>query len=76
MQGLIALSRKHKPDDINKACDAADRKGGYYLNSIKEELGSTETQPELSFLETHDVIRDLTDYNQYILPLTTKQKRK
>jgi hypothetical protein len=68
VQGLLSLAKKHSARELEKACEIAHSYASYRLRTIRTLLkrsGDSQPQQE-SFLETHPLIRDLTDYAQVV----------
>ncbi len=67
LQGLLALSRKYRCDQIEQACDIAWRHGDYHLRTIRkliERDGAVQTL--MPFLTDHELIRPLSDYDRFV----------
>jgi transposase len=63
LQGLLALTKKHKSQALETACQSALSHGCYRLRTIRELLKRQgETQQEMPFLDKHPIIRPLDDY--------------
>jgi transposase len=63
LQGLLALSRKHSSETLEKACEIALSHGCYRLRTIRQLLQrQTAKQEPLPFLDEHPLIRPLDDY--------------
>ena len=67
LQGLLALSNKHRCDQIEQACEIAWRHGDYRLRTIRKliERGGA-VQELMPFLEDHELIRPLADYDRFV----------
>jgi transposase len=67
IQGLLALSGKYETAAIEVACDQAWRSRAFRYRTVKGllERNST-TQQTLGFLETHPVIRPITEYAEFL----------
>lgn len=63
LQGLLALSKKHSSQILEKACEIALSHGCFRLRTIRQLLQreSAKQQP-LAFLDEHPLIRPLDDY--------------
>jgi transposase len=63
LQGLLALSKKHNSETLEKACETALSYGCFHLKAIRRlvECQADKQQP-LPFLNEHPIIRPLDDY--------------
>lgn len=67
LQGLMALTRKHRSELIEGACDTAHANQCYRLQSLRRLLGRAEAkQGSFEFLEDHRLIRNLAVYGEEI----------
>jgi hypothetical protein len=67
MQGLLSLSRKHPSDQLEKACGTAHSYGEYRLASIRKLIAHHAPEQEaFEFLDDHPIIRNLSDYGDYV----------
>ena len=63
LQGLLALSKKHSSDTLEKACETALSYGCFHLKAIRHLLDQQAAKQEpLPFLDEHPIIRPLDDY--------------
>jgi transposase len=63
LQGLLALTKKHSSDALEKACEIALAHGCWQLQTIRRLVGRTaDKQEPLPFLDEHPLIRPLDDY--------------
>ena len=63
LQGLLALTKKHSCETLEKACEIALSRGCYRLRTIRQLVGRKASKQEpLPFLEEHPIIRPLEDY--------------
>ena len=63
LQGLLALTKKHSSDALEKACEIALAHGCWQLQTIRRLVGRTaDKQEPLPFLDEHPLIRPLEDY--------------
>ncbi len=63
LQGLLALTKKHSSQSLEKACEIALSHSCWRLRSIRQLLSRhTARQEPLPFLEEHPIIRPLEDY--------------
>src|SRR5690606_24316889 len=69
LQGLLSLTRKHRSESLEKACETALSYGAYRLRTLRQllkreaEQGSQQT---FAFLDEHPIIRPLDDYAQVV----------
>jgi transposase len=68
LMGLVQLLDKHSPRAINAACARACACELWRLRDVRTLLTSTQTpvQPQLPFNDAHPVLRDLTEYADFI----------
>ena len=67
LQGLLALSRKHRIDQIEQACDVALRHGEFRLRSIRRLIDrQVPVQQLMPFLDEHELIRPLSYYDAFV----------
>ncbi len=67
LQGLLNLAHRHPSDAIEQACDVALTYGAYRLRTIRAVIErQAPRQEQLPFLEEHPLIRDLSDYGQFV----------
>ncbi len=69
LMGLSSLTRKHDPGEIEKACALAVSYGTYRLRDVRRLLCNPTPQETFAFLESHPLIRDLTEYGDYLRSL-------
>lgn len=63
LQGLLSLTKKHRGETLEKACEIALSHGCCRLRSIRQLLKrQTDRQETLEFLSEHPLIRPLDDY--------------
>jgi hypothetical protein len=63
LQGLLALTKKHTSQTLEKACETALSHGCYRLRTIRRLVQREAAQQEpLPFLDEHPLIRPLDDY--------------
>jgi transposase len=63
LHGLLALTKKHSSDALEKACEIALAHGCWQLQTIRRLVGRTaDKQEPLPFLDEHPLIRPLDDY--------------
>jgi transposase len=67
LQGLLNLARKHSATDLERVCDIALSYGALGLRTLRVLLQrSAAKQLTLPFLDNHPLIRDLSDYSQFV----------
>lgn len=67
LQGLLALTKKHTSQTLEKACETALSHGCFRLRTIRQLLQrQTAQQESLPFLDEHPLIRPLDDYAQIV----------
>lgn len=67
LQGLLALSNKHRYDQIEQACDIAWRHGDFQLRTLRKLIKRKEAVQQLMpFLDDHELIRPLADYDHFV----------
>ncbi len=67
LQGLLNLAHRHPCAAIEHACDIALSHGAYRLRTLRaliEQQGPR--QEQLPFVQEHPLIRDLSDYGQFV----------
>ena len=63
LQGVISLSRNHRSEELEKACEKALLHGVFHLRTIRQLIGrQSPQQTTFSFLEEHPIIRPMSDY--------------
>jgi transposase len=67
LQGLLALSGKHRCDALEKACAIALSYGSYHLKTLRTLLErEAPRQQSFAFLEEHPIIRNLAEYTRIV----------
>ena len=68
LQGVIALSRKHSGDSIERACDIAWRSGALNCRIIRTLVGRDDAmaQTTMEFMEEAPIIRPIGDYAKFV----------
>jgi transposase len=75
LQGLLSLAKKHSAADLEKACAIAHSYASHRLRTIRALLQrQAPKQESLPFLETHPLIRDLTDYARIVHDAVQKER--
>lgn len=63
LQGLLAQSRKHPSEVLEKACEIALSHGCFQLRTVRRLLArEADKQQPLPFLDEHPIIRPMDDY--------------
>jgi transposase len=74
LQGLLSLAKKHSAVDLEQACEIAHSYASYRLRTIRTLLKQQAPKQEsLPFLETHPLIRDLSDYARVVHDAVQKE---
>ncbi len=76
LMGLLSLTKKHRRDQIEPACQIAQGHGAYHLRSLRqliEHRNPAPVQQNFEFIEQHPIIRDLSDYGQFVREAITQQ---
>jgi len=69
--GLLALSRKYSHKKIDNACHKALNHGAWRLATIRKILEQDiPDQQMMSFIEEHPIIRDMSDYQEFVTSTT------
>lgn len=67
LQGLLDLSRKHKSESLEQACQTAHSYGEYRLATIRKLIKYAGPQQEqFEFLDDHPIIRNLSNYGDMV----------
>jgi len=67
LQGLLALTRTYRTDQIEQACEIAWRHGDFQLRTLRRLIQRRGSVQELMpFLEDHELIRPLADYDTFV----------
>lgn len=64
--GLIALTRKHHSDQIEKVCELALTHGAFRLRTLRTLIKHHAKQEQLDFIEEHPLIRNLSEYARLV----------
>jgi transposase len=75
LQGLLALTKKHPPETLEKACETALSHGAFRLKTLRTLLARQGDQPQapLPFLDEHPIIRPLDDYAAVVAQALQRQ---
>lgn len=73
--GLLALTKKHSCEELERACETALSHGCWHLKTVRNLLGrgGGTKQPSLPFLEEHPIIRPLEDYGNIVARALRRQ---
>jgi hypothetical protein len=67
LQGLLNLAHRHPCTAIERACDIALSHSVYRLRTVRALIDRDASRQEpLPFLEQHEFIRPLSDYDQFV----------
>jgi hypothetical protein len=65
--GLLSLTRRYRPEQIDRACQIALTHEAFRLRVIRELIRrGGAAQEEFEYLASHEIIRDLTDYGELV----------
>ena len=75
LQGLLALTKKHPGETLEKACEIALSHGCWRLRAIRELVGRGGAKQEpLPFLDEHPIIRPMADYGAVVAAAIHRQE--
>jgi transposase len=67
IQGLLNLTRRHQAAAIERACETAHGYGEFRLRTVRALIARQgASQGEFSFVDHHPIIRQLSDYQQFV----------
>lgn len=66
IQGLCSLTRKHRPQDLDRACAAAVGRAQWRLADIRAQLASPSGQAPIPFAAEHPLIRPMGEYGALV----------
>lgn len=67
LQGLLSLTKKHRSEDLERACGAAWRHQVFQLRTVRKLLDrQVDEQQVFDFLEEHPVIRPMAEYGAFV----------
>jgi transposase len=66
IQGLCSLTKKHRSQDLDRACAAALDRGQWHLADIRTQLASPSKQTLIPFVAEHPLIRPLGEYGALV----------
>jgi len=65
--GLLSLTRRYRPEQIDRACEIALTHEAFRLRVIRELIRrGGPVQEEFEYLANHEIIRDLADYGELV----------
>ena len=70
--GFLSLADKHSANALEDACRVALRYEAFHLRSLRHLLARPLTEEQTSFLDTHPLIRDISEYGNHIRRLTNE----
>jgi transposase len=75
IQGLLSLTRRHGAAAIERACETAHGYGAFYLRTIRALIDrQAPNQEQFTFVENHPIIRQLSDYQQFVHDAFQKER--
>ena len=75
LQGLLALTKKHPGETLEKACEIALSHGCWRLRAIRELVGRGGAKQEpLPFLDEHPIIRPMADSGAVVAAAIHRQE--
>ena len=66
LHGLLSLAQKHPARDLEAAAQKAVHHGAWRLRDLRTLLEQAGPAPQLDFLETHPLIRNLDTYRDCV----------
>ena len=67
LQGLLALSKKHRFRALDQACASAHAAASYRLKTVRQLLAKPRSPaPAFDFMDKHPLIRELADYELWL----------
>jgi hypothetical protein len=66
LQGFVGLAKKYPAQAINRASKTALSANMFRLRPLRELIQRNTDQKELDFAEEHEIIRPLTEYQQFM----------
>ena len=68
LQGLLSLTKKHKAEQIDRACDTAWRSQAFNYRVIKRllENQTAAQQQTMEFMDDHPIVRNVSEYGDFI----------
>jgi transposase len=75
IQGLLSLTRRHGTAAIERACETAHGYGAFHLRTIRALIDRQAAhQEQFTFVENHPIIRQLSDYQQFVHDAFQKER--
>jgi transposase len=75
IQGLLSLTRRHGTVAIERACETAHGYGAFHLRTIRALIErQAANQEQFTFVENHPIIRQLSDYQQFVHDAFQKER--
>jgi hypothetical protein len=65
LQGLLSLTRRHRGDQLERACAVAHSYGCYRLRTVRQ-LIDRDAPQQLTFTDDDPIIRPLADYTRFV----------
>ena len=76
LQGLLALTKKHSSQDIEKACEIAHSYGAYRLANVRKLIQKhAPKQEQLEWTDQHPIIRDISVYGDLVREAIQREQR-
>ena len=73
LMGLLSLAGRHPDETVEQACEIAHSHGAYRLRVVRELIKRKGTrQEQFEFIDTHPIIRSLSDYGDLVRASFTK----
>jgi transposase len=67
IQGLLSLTRRHDATAIERACETAHGYGAFRLRTVRALIERQAAgQEQFTFVDKHPIIRQLSDYQQFV----------
>jgi transposase len=67
LQGLLHLAEKHPWEALEQACEVAHSYGAYRLRTVRDLINrQAAKQTQFDFMDKHPIIRDLSEYDQFV----------
>ena len=67
LQGLLSLTKKHRSEDLERACGAAWRHQAFQLRTVRKLLERQVSEQQVfDFLNEHPVIRPMAEYGEFV----------
>jgi hypothetical protein len=67
LQGLLSLTKRHRSEQLEHACELAYSYGAYRLRTLRQLIDrDLPKQQEFAFMDEHPLIRPLSEYRQFV----------